>query len=107
MAIRVQREDFDIGAELAALTQGNRGIGGITSFVGLVREMGGGPSAMTLEHYRGMTERQLAEIEVEATRRWPLQASLIINRYGWPNPGARTVLVATDSANREAAFESC
>ena len=107
MAIRVQREDFDVGAELAALTQGNRGIGGITSFVGLVREMGGGPSAMTLEHYPGMTERQLTEIEAEANRRWPLQASLIVHRYGRLEPGDRIVLVATASAHREAAFESC
>jgi molybdopterin synthase catalytic subunit len=66
MAIRVQAEDFDVGAELAALTDGDRSIGGVTSFVGLVREMGNGPSAMTLEHYPGMTERQLAEIEAEA-----------------------------------------
>ena len=107
MAIRVQREDFDVGAELAALTQGNHAIGGVTSFVGLVREMGGGPSAMTLEHYPGMTERQLAGIEDEARRRWPLQAGLIIHRYGRLEPGDRIVLVATASAHREAAFESC
>jgi molybdopterin synthase catalytic subunit len=107
MAIRVQREDFDVGAELAALTQGNRGIGGITSFVGLVREMGGGPSAMTLEHYPGMTERQLTEIEAEANRRWPLSASLIIHRYGRLEPGDRIVLVATASPHREAALAAC
>ena len=97
MAIRVQAEDFDVGAELAALTEGNRSIGGVTSFVGLVREMGNGPSAMTLEHYPGMTERQLAEIEAEANVRWPLQASLIIHRYGRLEPGDRIVLVATAS----------
>ena len=107
MAIRVQAEDFDVGAELAALTEGNRSIGGVTSFVGLVREMGNGPSAMTLEHYPGMTERQLAEIEAEAHARWPLQASLIIHRYGRLEPGDRIVLVATASKHREAAFESC
>ena len=107
MAIRVQAEDFDVGAELAALTDGDRSIGGVTSFVGLVREMGGGPSAMTLEHYPGMTERQLAEIEAEAHARWPLQASLIIHRYGRLEPGDRIVLVATASKHREAAFESC
>src|SRR3954468_6456743 len=107
MAIRVQAEDFDVGAELAALTEGNHSIGGVTSFVGLVREMGGGPSAMTLEHYPGMTERQLAEIEAEAHARWPLQASLIIHRYGRLEPGDRIVLVATASAHREAALESC
>jgi molybdopterin synthase catalytic subunit len=107
MAIRVQAEDFDIGAELAALTDGDVSIGGVTSFVGLVREMGSGPSAMTLEHYPGMTERQLAEIEAEAHARWPLPASLIVHRYGRLEPGDRIVLVATASKHREAAFESC
>jgi molybdopterin synthase catalytic subunit len=107
--IRVQREDFDVGAELAALSQGKTTIGGITSFVGLVRDVAGGARvrAMTLEHYPGMTERQLAEVEAEAHRRWPLDAVLIIHRYGRLEPGERIVLVATASAHREAAFESC
>ena len=107
--IRVQREDFDVGAELAALTEGRHDIGGVTSFVGLVRDMAGGEgvSAMTLEHYPGMTERMLAGIEEEAQRRWPLSASLVIHRYGRLGPGERIVLVATASAHREAAFESC
>jgi molybdopterin synthase catalytic subunit len=107
--IRVQREDFDIGAEIAALTQGTHQIGGVASFVGLVRDMaGGGPTgAMTLEHYPGMTEKKLAEIETEARRRWTLDASLIIHRYGRLEPGDRIVLVVTASAHREAALASC
>jgi molybdopterin synthase catalytic subunit len=107
--IRVQREDFDVGAELTALSRGKTTIGGITSFVGLVRDIAGGArvGAMTLEHYPGMTERQLAEIEAEAYRRWPLDAVLIIHRYGRLEPGERIVLVATASAHREAAFHSC
>ena len=107
--IRVQREDFDIGAELEQLTRGNFGIGGVASFVGLVRDMAGGATigAMTLEHYPGMTEKQLAEIEAEARRRWPLEASLVIHRYGRLEPGDRIVLVATASAHRAAALESC
>jgi molybdopterin synthase catalytic subunit len=107
--IRVQREDFDVGAELAALSRGKTTIGGITSFVGLVRDIAGGArvSAMTLEHYPGMTERQLAEIEAEAHRRWPLDAVLIIHRYGRLEPGERIVLVATASVHRAAAFHSC
>jgi molybdopterin synthase catalytic subunit len=107
--IRVQREDFDVGAELEALSRGKTGIGGITSFVGLVRDIAGGEQvgAMTLEHYPGMTERQLAEIEAEAHRRWPLDAVLIIHRHGRLEPGERIVLVATASAHREAAFDSC
>ena len=107
--IRVQREDFDLGAELDALTRGKTNIGGVASFVGLVRDVAGGTgiNAMTLEHYPGMTERALATIEQEALRRWPLEASLIIHRYGRLEPGARIVLVATASAHRAAAFESC
>jgi molybdopterin synthase catalytic subunit len=107
--IRVQREDFDLGAELDRLTRGKTNIGGVASFVGLVRDVAGGTgiNAMTLEHYPGMTERALATIEQEALRRWPLEASLIIHRYGRLEPGARIVLVATASAHRAAAFESC
>ena len=63
--------------------------------------------AMTLEHYPGMTEKKLAEIEAEAQRRWPLQASLIIHRYGRLEPGDRIVLVATASPHRQAALEAC
>ena len=107
--IRVQREDFDLGAELKALTEGNPSIGGVTSFIGLVRDMAAGEkiSGMTLEHYPGMTETQLAEIEAEAQRRWPLDAVLIIHRYGPLKPGDQIVLVATASAHRDAAFEAC
>jgi len=107
--IRVQREDFDVGRELDALTRGKTSIGGVTSFVGLVRDMAGGAaiSAMTLEHYPGMTEKQLAEIEAEAHRRWQLDAVLIIHRYGALKPGDRIVLVATASPHRDAAFDAC
>jgi molybdopterin synthase catalytic subunit len=106
--IRVQREDFDVGRELEALGSGNTRIGGIASFVGKVRDIGGdGLSAMTLEHYPGMTEKKLAEIEAEALRRWPLEAGLIIHRYGRLEPGERIVLVATASPHRAAALESC
>jgi len=109
MAIRVQAEAFDIGAELAAMTDGNHGIGGLCSFVGLVRDIAGNAdiSAMTLEHYPGMTEKALADIESQALERWPLDATLIIHRYGRLEPGDRIVLVAAASAHREAAFEAC
>lgn len=108
MAIRVQREDFDIGAELAALTEGRTDIGALTSFVGLVREMGGpGAGAMTLEHYPGMTEKELAAVEREANARWELSATLIVHRYGRLEPGDRIVLCAAASPHRQAAFEAC
>ncbi len=107
--IRVQREDFDVGAEIERLTAGNHDIGGVVTFVGLVRDLAGGAAikAMTLEHYPGMTEKQLTEIEAEANRRWQLSASLIIHRYGRLEPGERIVLVVTASPHREAAFEAC
>jgi molybdopterin synthase catalytic subunit len=107
--IRVQTEDFDVGAELAALSQGNRKIGAITSFVGLVRDLSDGSdvAAMTLEHYPGMTEQALQDIEAEARRRWDLEDVLIVHRYGRLEPGDRIVLVAVASAHRGMAFEAC
>ncbi|MBM3508359.1 MAG: molybdenum cofactor biosynthesis protein MoaE [Alphaproteobacteria bacterium] len=117
--IRVQKEDFDVGAELKALIERARadgaGIGGIVTFTGVVREFSseagyrGGPrqlTAMTLEHYPGMTQRQLADIEADARKRWPIDASLIIHRYGRLEPGDNIVLVITASAHRQAAFEA-
>jgi molybdopterin synthase catalytic subunit len=106
--IRVQEQPFDVGAELAALTAGRTDIGALASFVGLVRDMADEPvAAMTLEHYPGMTETKLAEIEAEAQARWPLQASLIVHRYGRMLPGEPIVLVAAASAHRAAALEAC
>ncbi len=109
MAVRVQAEPFDIGAEIAALTQGRTEIGGVATFTGLVREFAAGRrlTSMTLEHYPGMTERELERVEAEALARWPLDASLIIHRYGRMLPGEPIVLVATASAHRHAALESC
>jgi molybdopterin synthase catalytic subunit len=111
VTVRVQAQDFNIGAELEKLSTGNHQVGGVASFVGLVRDIapkGSGASAsMTLEHYPGMTEKRLTEIEAEAQRRWPLAATLIIHRYGRLEPGDRIVLVATASSHREAALESC
>jgi molybdopterin synthase catalytic subunit len=114
MAVRVQENDFDVGAELGRLSAGNRRIGGLAVFVGLVRERHVREGyhrdpidALTLEHYPGMTEKALEEIEAEAQRRWPLEASLIIHRYGRLEAGERIVLVAVGSPHREAAFEAC
>lgn len=107
--IRLQREDFEPGIELARLGDGNPNIGGICTFVGLVRDQSAaGPvTAMALEHYPGMTEKELARIEAEARARWPLEDVLIIHRHGRLLPGERIVLVATASAHRQAAFDAC
>ena len=114
MTIRVQEADFDVGAELDKLSAGNKKIGGLAVFVGLVREMHTRDGlhreridAMTLEHYPGMTEKALEEIEAEAHRRWPLEATLMVHRYGRLEAGDRIVLVAVGSPHREAAFEAC
>ena len=107
--IRVQSADFDVGLELKKLTEGNRQIGAVTSFVGLVRDIAGEDtiSGMILEHYPGMTEKQLADIEYEANQRWDLNSSLIIHRYGRLEPGDNIVLVACASSHRESAFDAC
>jgi len=108
--IRVQAEDFDAGVELDRFAAGNGKVGGVCTFLGLVRDFmegGEGVSGMTLEHYPGMTEKQLAAIEDEARRRWPLEDVLVIHRYGRLEAGDRIVMVATASAHRQAAFESC
>lgn len=109
MAVRVQVEDFDVGAELEALAKGKHGIGGVALFVGLVRDLASGEpiGAMELEHYPGMTETELESIEAEALSRWPLEETLIVHRYGRLEPGDRIVLAAAASAHREAAFEAC
>jgi molybdopterin synthase catalytic subunit len=110
LTIKVQAEDFDVGAELASLSNGNHQVGGVASFLGLVRDIapeGAAGSSMTLEHYPGMTEKQLRAIAEEAMQRWPLDACLVIHRYGRLAPGERIVLVGTASAHRAAALESC
>ena len=108
MAVRVQAERFDTGAEIDALVAGNGAIGGVASFTGYVRDFSteSGVVAMTLEHYPGMTERMLEGIEAEARRRWALEDALIIHRHGRMTVGEPIVLVVTAASHRQAAFES-
>jgi molybdopterin synthase catalytic subunit len=107
--IIVQEKSFDVGVELARLKGDRTDIGGTAVFVGSVRDLSDGTQilAMTLEHYPGMTEKALADIETEARARWPLKDALIIHRYGTLQPGDDIVLVITCSAHRDAAFEAC
>jgi molybdopterin synthase catalytic subunit len=106
VAVRVQCEDFDVGAEVKRLTAGRTDIGAIVTFTGVMRgeNDGASVSGMTLEHYPGMTEGELARVDAEAAARWPLQASLIVHRVGALAPGDNIVLVVTASAHRQAAF---
>lgn len=106
--IRVQEENFDIGAEIEQLRSGRTDVGAIVSFTGTVRDLGGNDTIadMTLEHYPGMTEKALEALEADARARWPLQDSLVVHRYGTLMPGENIVLVITLSAHRQAAFEA-
>jgi molybdopterin synthase catalytic subunit len=101
--IRIQREDFDIGAEAARLAEGRSDVGAVVTFTGHVRS-DAGLAALTLEHYPGMTEREIASHVRDAGQRWPLAGVTIIHRIGRLVPGARIVLVATASSHRQAAF---
>ena len=103
--ISVQEQDFDVAAEIAALSDVGGETGAIVTFTGIVRG-DDGLQAMTLEHYPAMTEKALEEIERQAHARWPLKASRIIHRTGRLEPGDNIVLVITASAHRQAAFEA-
>ncbi|MBP0580228.1 molybdenum cofactor biosynthesis protein MoaE [Labrys sp. LIt4] len=108
MSVRLQREDFDVSAEVAALTAGRTDIGAVVNFIGICRA---GPeddriSAMTLDHYPEMAQAELERIEAEASERWPLQGVTIIHRHGRLVPGDNIVLVVTASMHRQAAFEA-
>ena len=109
MGVRVQTEDFDIGAEIAQLRKGNAKIGAIASFIGLVREMNEGDSVstMTLEHYPGMTEKALEDIVAQAKSRWDVYDALVIHRVGRLLPLDQIVVVVVTSAHRGDAFSAC
>jgi molybdopterin synthase catalytic subunit len=106
--IRVQTEDFDIGAEMAALAHGRTAIGGIGCFIGTVRDdhQGRPLAALCLEHYPAMTERAIALITNEAEQRWPLLGCTVIHRVGRLVPGENIVLVLAASAHRQAALDA-
>ena len=105
----MQEEDFDIGAEIAALRRADPGIGAIASFLGLVRDVNAGDAVagMTLEHYPGMTEKALAGIVTEAKRRWDIADALVIHRVGELKPFDQIVLVVVTGAHRGEAFRAC
>ncbi|SDO57289.1 molybdopterin synthase subunit MoaE [Ralstonia sp. 25mfcol4.1] len=109
MTVRVQHEDFDLGAEVAALRAGNPGVGAVASFIGTVRDVSDGTpvSTMELEHYPGMTEKALARIEAAACQRWALLGVTIVHRVGLLQPLDQIVLVAVASAHRGNAFAAC
>jgi molybdopterin synthase catalytic subunit len=103
--IRVQEQDFDIKTEINAATGMSKNVGAVVSFTGIVRS-DDGLTAMTLEHYPGMTERELNRIALLAKTKWPLQSVRIIHRIGRLTPGENIVLVVTASRHRQAAFNA-
>ncbi|HEX7810426.1 MAG TPA: molybdopterin synthase catalytic subunit MoaE [Burkholderiales bacterium] len=109
MPVRVQSGDFDVGAEIAALRKGDARVGGVASFVGVVRDLNEGDhvAEMTLEHYPGMTENALEKIVAEAKSRWDIYEALVVHRVGTLRPTDQIVLVVVTSAHRGEAFQAC
>ena len=112
MPVRVQREDFDVGSEINALRGAKTHVGAVASFIGTVRAdaeggTGNGVTAMTLEHYPGMTEKALEDICAQAKSRWRVDDTLVIHRVGELKPADQIVLVVVTSSHRGDAFEAC
>jgi len=109
MAVRIQHEDFDVGREIAALREGNPGIGAVASFIGVVRDVNDGEQVarMTLEHYPGMTEKSIAEIIGQAKSRWQIFDALVVHRVGELKPLDQIVLVVVTGSHRGDAFAAC
>ena len=106
--IKVQEDDFDLNLEIKNITSHNKNIGGVASFIGIVRDNENEKlKSMTLEHYPIMTEKMLEKINSEAKSRWKLIDSIIIHRFGKLYPGDQIVLVATFSQHRKDALEAC
>jgi molybdopterin synthase catalytic subunit len=106
MTVRLQREDFDVADEIAALSRGRGDVGAVVTFTGICRGSDAGEpiAAMTLEHYPGMAEAEIERHVDEASSKWPLTGVTVIHRYGRLVPGDNIVLVVTAAAHRDAAF---
>jgi molybdopterin synthase catalytic subunit len=109
VTVRIQTDEFDAGAEMAAIRRGNPAIGAVASFVGIVRDVNEGDrvSEMTLEHYPGMTEKSIEAIVDEARRRWDVIDALVVHRVGVLKPTDPIVLVVVASGHRGDAFAAC
>jgi molybdopterin synthase catalytic subunit len=109
MMVRVQLEDFDLGAEVASLRRADPGIGAVAAFIGQVRDINDGATigTLTLEHYPGMTEKSLVEIVEKAKSRWQFHDALVIHRIGELQPLDQIVLVAVAGSHRGECFAAC
>ena len=109
MSVRIQETDFDVSSELAALRAGDKRVGAVATFVGVVRDLNDASqiSKLTLEHYPGMTEKALAQIVEDAKQRWDIYDALVVHRVGPLKPGDQIVLVAVTGAHRGESFAAC
>jgi molybdopterin synthase catalytic subunit len=109
MSVRIQTQDFDVGAEITVLRRANPKVGAVASFIGVVRDVNDGDAVrdMTLEHYPGMTERALEAIVAEAKSRWDIIDVLVVHRVGRLLPTDQIVLVVVTGAHRGEAFAAC
>ncbi len=109
MAVRIQHEDFDAGAEIARLRGADPNVGAVACFIGVARDVNDGErvATLTLEHYPGMTERALQDICAQARARWKLIDLLVVHRVGKLKPTDPIVLVVVTSAHRGDAFAAC
>jgi molybdopterin synthase catalytic subunit len=105
VTVRIQAEDFDIAAEIAALTAERTDIGAVASFTGLCRDEGGRLASLELEHYPGMAERAIRAIAEKAAKRFGLSGITAIHRFGKIAPGANIVLVVAAARHRQSAFD--
>ena len=107
--VSIQADDFDLGAEVAALREADAGVGAVAAFVGTVRDRndGAGVASMELEHYPGMTERSIEALIDAAMQRFDIRAVRVIHRIGVLMPQDQIVLVAVTSSHRGAAFQAC
>ena len=109
MAVRLQTEDFDTGAEINRMRLSRPDIGAVAAFIGQVRDLNNGDqvSTLMLEHYPGMTEKALESIVEEASRRWDIFDALVVHRVGELKPTDQIVLVVVSGAHRGEAFAAC
>jgi molybdopterin synthase catalytic subunit len=104
--VRIQAADFDVAAEIAAVSGGRADVGAVVTFSGICRDEAGELAALELEHYPGMAEAEITRIAGEAAARWPLTGITAIHRFGKIRPGENIVLVVAASSHRQAAFEA-
>jgi molybdopterin synthase catalytic subunit len=107
--VRVQREDFDAGREIAQLRAADPKVGAVAAFIGVARDVNDGDNVatLTLEHYPGMTERALEDICAQARQRWKIADLLVVHRVGELRPTDQIVLVVVTSSHRGEAFAAC